>query len=78
MFKWGKKKMFHLVKNILKKRVFMAGHRLVALLHLSNPKKTEFPFSSAISILYALNRKERAGYQEVNTTSAPSVYRQQT
>lgn len=35
----------------------MAGHRLVPLLHHSNPKNTEFPFSAAISILCTLKRE---------------------
>lgn len=36
----------------------MAGHRLGALLHNSNPKNTEFPFSSAVS---ALQKEEGEG-----------------
>lgn len=75
----GLKKIFHFVNNILTAAlwVFMAGHRLVALLHHSNPKNTEFPLSSPISVLQTWSRKEREGYEEVTTTSTESVHGQQ-
>lgn len=37
----------------------MVWHRLVALLHHSDPKNKEFPFSSAIFVCQTQSRKER-------------------